>query len=319
MKSIPLISIIIPMYNAAGSIERCILSVMNQTYYNIEVLVVDDGSTDNSGEIVLLLAEKFKGKLKYYRIINSGVSAARNFGISKAKGDYLAFVDADDTIEINMYKSLLELLVKNNADLVICGRTRIIDGKEYCYKETGILHFYDGKVDMRKLSNQFDLNILMNKLYSRKLWGNLQLPEKMSYAEDLFIVPDILSRSKHIVYTSAGYYHYYENLSSASFSLNEEKLRSDLIAKTKLYKYMLSKSVDKSISFDWLFAAYTRGWYMGKGNEKLYFYKRYISFYFKNYLFFTVKLKYTVFLLFPALYFIIKKNKHSLLEITNYE
>lgn len=302
MESSPFISIIVPMYNAENYIERCILSIMNQTYPNIEVLVIDDGSKDNSGRIVLSLVEKFKGKLKYFKKLNSGVSATRNYGLEKASGNYFAFVDSDDYIASNMYESMLQLLLQHNADLVICGQTRVVNGKELHYPDKGIQHFYDGKIDMRLLSNQFDLNILCNKLYSRELWGDLRLPENMSYAEDLYLAPDILNRSKHIVYTSIGYYYYYENLSSASYCLSEEKLRSDIIAKEKLYKYILNKSVDTTIAFDLLFGAYTRGYNMGIGKQKMYFYKQYINFFFRNIINCLLKAKCILFLLSPYLY-----------------
>lgn len=135
MESSPFISIIVPMYNAENYIERCILSIMNQTYPNIEVLVIDDGSKDNSGRIVLSLVEKFKGKLKYFKKLNSGVSATRNYGLEKASGNYFAFVDSDDYIASNMYESMLQLLLQHNADLVICGQTRVVNGKELHYRK----------------------------------------------------------------------------------------------------------------------------------------------------------------------------------------
>lgn len=307
MERLPLISVIIPMYNAEKYIERCLLSIINQTYPNIEVLVIDDGSKDNSESIVLSLASKYQNKLKFFKKANSGVSATRNYGLKKASGDYFAFVDSDDWIAPNMYKSMLQLLQQYNADLVICGRTRVINGKELQYPDKGIQHFYDGRIDMRQLSNQFDLNILVNKLYSRELWGNLQLPENMSYAEDLYFTPDILNRSKHTVYTSIGYYYYYENLSSASFCLNEEKLRNDIIAKEKLYKYMLNKSVNTTIAFNWLFGAYIRGYSMSIRKNKTYFYKQYISFFFHNITCCIKKIKCILFLLSPYLYFKLKR------------
>lgn len=292
------------MYNAEKYIRRCLLSVINQTYPHIEVIVVDDGSTDDSGNIVQSLVEKEENKIKYFRKQNSGVSATRNYGLTKAKGDFFAFVDADDTIAPDMYEKMLQLLQQYNADLVICGRTRITEREEIRYPDKSTRHFYDGNVDMRQLSNQYDLNILMNKLYSRELWGNLRLPESMSYAEDLYLVPDILSRAKHIVYTSEGYYNYYENFASASFHLNDEKLQSDIIAKNKLYKYMLDRSVDTSIIFDWLFGAYLRGYNMGRSK---YIYKQYVTFFLQNISQCILKPKCILFLIFPYLYFKIKK------------
>lgn len=304
MNSYPLISVIIPMYNAEKYIERCLQSVMNQTYPHIEIIVVDDGSTDRCGMIVQTLAKNPNNRLKYFRKQNSGVSATRNYGLEKTTGDYFAFVDADDWIAPDMYEKMWKLLQQHNADLVMCGRTRVTDNEEICYPDKSIQHFYDGNVDMRYLSNQFDLNILVNKLYSRKLWGDLRLPENMSYAEDLYLVPDLLSRAKHIVYTSKGYYHYYENFASASFHLSDEKLQSDIIAKERLYKYMLDRSMDTTITFDWLFGAYLRGYNMGRSK---YIYKQYVTFFLQNISQCISKPKCILFLIFPYLYFKIKK------------
>lgn len=308
MNSYPLISVIIPMYNAEKYIERCLQSVMNQTYPHIEIIVVDDGSTDKCGIIVQTLAKNSKNRLKYFRKQNSGVSATRNYGLEKTTGDYFAFVDADDWIALDMYEKMWELLQQHNADLVMCGRTRVTDNEEICYPDKGIQHFYDGKVDMRQLSNQFDLNILPNKLYSRKLWGNLRLPENMSYAEDLYLVPDLLRRTKHIVYTSKGYYYYYENFVSASFHLSDEKLKSDIIAKRKLYQYMLDNSADTTITFDWLFGAFVRAYNMGDECKRD-AYNKYIKFFFQNIRQCLFKVKCILFLFSPYLYLRIKKRE----------
>lgn len=301
----PLISVIIPMYNAERYIERCIASIIQQTYKNIEIIIIDDGSQDNSKQIVHQLINKYNiNIIKYFWQKNKGVSAARNYGLQQANGDYLTFVDADDWIAPEMYNSMLQLIQQNNADLVICGRIRVIEDKEIHYKSTNILHFYDGKIEMNQLGNQFDLNISPNKLYDRKLWDDLKLPENMSYAEDLYIMPDILKKSKHTIYTSNGYYYYYENLSSASFNLNQEKLQSDIIAKKKLYQYMKSKKANTNIAFDFLFGAYTRGYNMG--GEKKFRIKirmQYILFYCRNFLECITKLKCSIFLLSPTIYF----------------
>lgn len=299
----PLISVIIPMYNAEKYIERCINSIIQQTYKNIEIIIIDDGSQDNSKQIVYQLINKYHTyTIKYYWQKNKGVSAARNYGLQQVSGAYLTFVDADDWIAPEMYNSMLQLLQLNNADLAICGRTRVIEGKEIHYKNTNILHFYDGKVEMNQLSNQFDLNILPNKLYSRKLWEGIKLPENMSYAEDLYVIPDILKKSKHIIYTSNGYYYYYENLSSASFNLNKEKLQSDITAKRKLYQYMKSKKANTNIAFDFLFGAYTRGYNWGKNNFRIKIRMQYILFFLRNFPQCITKLKCFIFLLSPTIY-----------------
>ena len=115
-----LISVVVPAYNIENYIERCIKSILNQTYSNIEVIIVDDGSTDNTGSII----DKYA--LKDHRVIplhkeNGGVSSARMEGIDRAKGEWIGFVDGDDVIEENMYEVLLNNAIEYNADISHCG------------------------------------------------------------------------------------------------------------------------------------------------------------------------------------------------------
>ncbi|MGA9294677.1 MAG: glycosyltransferase family A protein, partial [Ignavibacteriaceae bacterium] len=113
----PLVSCIIPAFNSERYIEEAIKSVLNQTYSNIELIVIDDGSTDNTSEFV----KKFKGKVKYFRQANSGPSAARNSGLSKALGDFISFLDSDDLWEKNKISYQMECFEKNpGIDACLC-------------------------------------------------------------------------------------------------------------------------------------------------------------------------------------------------------
>ena len=114
-----LISIIVPMYNSSSTIERCLNSLKNQSYKNIEIIVINDGSTDNSSEICRKMIKKDK-RIKIYEKVNQGVSSARNLGLSHAKGDFIGFVDSDDYIEEKMYEELLEMIMKTKAKMAIC-------------------------------------------------------------------------------------------------------------------------------------------------------------------------------------------------------
>ena len=114
----PKISVIIPVYNVEGFIDRCIKSVVNQTLQDIEIIIVNDGSQDNS-ELVI---KKYLNseKIKYFKKENGGLSSARNFGINCANGEYIAFLDSDDYIDSNMYEEMYRLAKKENADMVEC-------------------------------------------------------------------------------------------------------------------------------------------------------------------------------------------------------
>ena len=115
----PLISIIVPVYNTAVFLENCINSLLNQTYCNLEIILVDDGSTDESLEICQKY-EKNHSQIKCIHIDNHGVSYARNIGLSVARGEYIGFVDSDDWIEPNMYSTLYRGMVSNNVQLASC-------------------------------------------------------------------------------------------------------------------------------------------------------------------------------------------------------
>ena len=125
-----LISIIVPVYNSEKYLEKCISSILNQTYKNIEIIIVDDGSKDKSVEICDNFSKNNKN-IKVFHKKNEGVSIARNYGISKAKGDYILFIDSDDTIAKEMIYSLYNNLVDNDADISMCNIIRIDENGEY--------------------------------------------------------------------------------------------------------------------------------------------------------------------------------------------
>ena len=128
MKNIDLISIIIPVYNVEQYLSRCIDSVINQTYKNLEIILIDDGSTDDSGEICDEYALK-DNRIKVMHKQNGGVSSARNEGLDISKGNYIGFIDSDDFIEKDMYEFLYDLLTKNNCDISCCNKFIFKDNK----------------------------------------------------------------------------------------------------------------------------------------------------------------------------------------------
>ena len=115
----PKISIIVPVYNVEQYLERCVESLINQTYKNIEIILVDDGATDNSGQLCDELAQR-DPRIVVYHKVNGGLSDARNYGIDKASGDYIGFIDSDDFIDDDMYEVLLSNILEYNAFISFC-------------------------------------------------------------------------------------------------------------------------------------------------------------------------------------------------------
>lgn len=113
-----LISVIVPVYNVRLYLEKCVLSIINQTYKNLEILLINDGSTDDSGELAENIAQK-DGRITVFHKQNGGVSSARNLGIEKAKGEYLIFVDADDYLAEDFVENMLEMAIKTNAEFCL--------------------------------------------------------------------------------------------------------------------------------------------------------------------------------------------------------
>src|SRR5699024_4494271 len=123
-----LISVIVPVYNVEKYVRRCIDSICGQTYSNLEIILIDDGSTDSSGKICDEMAAK-DGRISVIHQENKGLSQARNAGLDQAKGEYIAFVDSDDYLSLNMYECLLKSLKENNADVVRCAIKNVYEGE----------------------------------------------------------------------------------------------------------------------------------------------------------------------------------------------
>lgn len=227
------VSVIIPVYNAEKWLERCVTSVTNQTLKEIEIILVDDGSTDNS----LAMCEKFAAKDNRISVIhcqNNGPATARNIGMEKATGEYIAFVDADDEVKPDMYESMYEIASQNGkmADVVFCnfiwdenGHTYIYDHQlnaEYCGNgniiQDILKRFYGGNVH--------GLCGPCNKLYNRGFLSKhtLVFDKHRVRAEDRFFNFYVLKHANLVRSTNAAYYIYYQdNLNSIMHSYRENQ------------------------------------------------------------------------------------------------
>ncbi len=230
-----MISIIVPIYNMQHKLEKCIKSICNQTYSDIEIILVDDGSTDDSFEICqkyMLIDER----IKVIRQENSGVSQARNIGIKNSNGDYIVFVDSDDYIESNMCQILIEESERYKADLVVCGYyTHSVDTiTPISYKAKVYNKIRSLSLDFSELYIGCFFNSLWNKLYKREYIG--EFDPKLSLGEDLLFNLDYLKKCSIIKTTDSVLYHY--NINHNMNSLTHLYRENNLEIKEMLYMEM---------------------------------------------------------------------------------
>lgn len=177
-----LISIIIPVYNVEKYIEKCLESVINQTYNNIEIILIDDGSLDDSGKICDEYAKKDKRIVVIHKN-NEGVSVARNVGIKKSKGKYVAFIDSDDYVEENYVEKLY--ITIDEKDMAIVGAKRINEKGKIIEKSSVIVQEYS--------QNEAIQQLLLEKIYGPELWGKLfktEILKKLEFRKDMTVGED---------------------------------------------------------------------------------------------------------------------------------
>lgn len=206
----PLISIIVPVYKVEKFLNRCIESLIQQTYSNLEIILVDDGSPDNCPKICDEWTEK-DNRIVVYHKVNGGLSDARNYGIERANGEYIAFVDSDDYVEKDMYKTMLAALIETDCKVVCCGRF-YTNGNNI--KESRSLKkqtvFSDQEAIHELLNNGCIEEAAWDKVYAREIWEDLRYPVG-EINEDIVVAPEIFRRSKQVVHVGKAFYHYCYN------------------------------------------------------------------------------------------------------------
>jgi len=208
----PLISIIIPVYNGEAFLENCIQSVLVQTYTNLEIILINDGSSDGSSALCDKIAAG-DTRVKVIHKDNGGAASARNFGLDIAQGEFVGFVDCDDTIEPNMYEYMYNKIADTNADICICGHTVIKNGYKDVKRvpQEKILNpkkFWETYADENTL--YLPLFLLWNKLIRRTLL-NKRTPDRVRAANDVWLVTDCIAAAPEetkIVFLDIPLYNY---------------------------------------------------------------------------------------------------------------
>lgn len=230
---LPLISIIVPIYNKENIISKTIESLIAQNYGNIEILLVNDGSKDKSLEICSAWAKK-DGRIKVLDKENGGVSSARNAGLKAASGEYIGFVDGDDTVLPDMYKILFENISKYKADISVCG---FICGAKNISGKAGLFTSKDFIRDnIKHLS-------VWNKLFKKQIIKGLLFEESLSYAEDFLFCFQALMHAKKVFVDDGNFYIYNVTQESAT----RQVFSSKQLASFKVFKILLA---DKTIKQD---------------------------------------------------------------------
>jgi glycosyltransferase involved in cell wall biosynthesis len=249
----PLISLIVPVYNISKHLERCITSIINQSYKHIEIILVDDGSTDTSGQICDRYREK-DSRITVVHQTNKGLSGARNAGLSIMRGDYVGFVDGDDFIDTFMYETLLKAIIAHEADVVQTGfhhadeHGNIID--TVTFKEASYLNANE-MFHARFKENNIHVGV-WTKLYKNEIFKKIRFFEGYVF-EDYAILPNILNECKKFVVIEGAFYNYASNptgISSAAANLTVIKSR----LKTPLYVLQCLEKINKNfIEYGYLY------------------------------------------------------------------
>lgn len=231
-----LISIIIPIYNAEKTMHIMMNCLSNQTYKNFEVILVDDGSTDNSLELCYKLSRE-NSNFKVYTKENEGAYSARNLGLQKASGEFIAFLDADDKIDSNYLEILLDAC--KNADISICDVSIEKDGLEI-NKFTHQDSILSRTEAINELLNRKSINSgPCAKLFKKKILNDLLFPPLRVY-EDILFVLEAFKRSNRIAVTNKTSYHYEQFTNSTMGKLNKTPSSDIIVATDKILEFIKS-------------------------------------------------------------------------------
>lgn len=259
--SMPLVSVIIPVYGVEKYIAQCLESVINQTYNNLEIIVINDGTRDRSAEIAKEYAAQ-DSRIKVYDFENGGLSVARNRGLEIATGDYISYIDSDDWIDLKLYEVLIDSALTNNADMVKYGVIETDESKETRFS------FDDAKIILNERKQAFDYyfqgmlwTIACNGLYRCDLAKKVKFPENIVH-EDNYSSGLFLYFAKKVA--SIPFCGYYYRGNNAGISKGKVKRPLDkILAISKLKEDLLAlgfadKKLDWKLSVE--FYHFVRGW-----------------------------------------------------------
>ena len=208
------VSIIVPVYQVEKYLRKCLDSLVNLTLQEIEILIINDGSPDQSQAIINEFQQNYPLKVKSFIKENGGLSDARNFGLDRAIGEFLGFVDSDDEVSKTMFEEMYSLAIKHQAEMVICNLQKVDEQGNVTQKLTQIPNMPE-KIDLRENFSVFaDLSYFAcNKIFKRELFENKRFKSGVHF-EDIQLIPQLLLQCKTIAQTQNYHYQYLERTDS---------------------------------------------------------------------------------------------------------
>lgn len=240
----PVVSILIPAYNVADYLPQCLDSVVNQTYSNLQVIVVDDGSKDETWKVARQYADKYS-YVEVYHQDNVGVATTRNTLLSLAKGDYVLFVDSDDWIECDMVDRMLNTLIQSKCDIAVCGNFRELEADTRACPVVNAEYILEGTENIIKsLLMHKELNgSLCNKIVPRKFYDGLTFRNDIWYGEDCLFFWQTLNRGvQKICFMPDCFYHY---------RMNEQSISHEKFSFKKMTGHKVWNQISEDVDEKW--------------------------------------------------------------------
>ena len=216
------VSIIVPVYNVEEYLDKCLESLVNQTLKDIEIIVVNDGTKDNSQKIIDDYVKKYPKLIKSYKKENGGLSSARNYGLKYAKGEYIAFVDSDDYVEHDMYEKMYNKAKTNDFDIVVCNTINFYDNGKKVYLKSNLN--YSSDVIKNYLISPPMAPI---RIYKKYIFDNVKFEENIFY-EDLNLTLTLVKITNKIGFIDSFYYYYRQRSNSIMHQNNFDKRLLDI-------------------------------------------------------------------------------------------
>lgn len=221
------LSVIVPVYNGEKYIKECLESIINQTYKDLQIIVVNDGSQDNTEAIVREIADK-DSRVQLINKENGGVSSARNLGLEYVKNEFITFVDDDDTLDSDMYEILMKYINCGKYDIVHCGYKRINNNGIKLVNGTGKIVFQNRDEALECIiGGKLFVGSLWNKVYKKSLFNNVEFDNSLKINEDILLNYKVFKNSNSSVFIDEAKYNYFERYESVCKKTNNIKKSED--------------------------------------------------------------------------------------------
>ena len=239
-----MISIIVPVYNTSEYLDKCLQSLVSQSYKDIEIILIDDHSTDHSADIMRQWERKDRRIRTIYKTENTGVSDSRNSGLSIAKGDFIGFADSDDLLGSDMYLFMMQALAENNADIAVCSITKVYPDKTVdlpvpetrsCVSREKAL-----SVCMKHIDKGENNMFVWNKLFRRSIFDSIpKFRTQLRYCEDVLWVTEAFCKAERFVFCSSVSYYYRQMREASSMDLLKKGITDPINAYESVYRELI--------------------------------------------------------------------------------